>query len=34
MADIVLIHPQFQMSYWGLENALPLLGKRANFPPA
>jgi radical SAM superfamily enzyme YgiQ (UPF0313 family) len=34
MADIVLINPRFEMSYWGLEHALPLLGKRANLPVA
>src|SRR5437016_3012874 len=34
MADIVLINPRFEMSYWGMEHALPLLGKRANLPVA
>src|SRR5262249_21738109 len=34
MADIVLINPRFNVSYWGLEYALPLLGKRANLPVA
>jgi hypothetical protein len=34
MADIVLINPAFETSYWGLEYALPLFGKRANVPPA
>src|SRR5947209_4196548 len=34
MADIVLINPRFEVSYWGLEHALPLLGKRANMPVA
>src|SRR3984893_7157136 len=34
MADIVLINPRFDPSYWGLEHALPLLGKRANLPVA
>src|ERR1700754_1233405 len=34
MADIVLINPQFQVSYWGLEHALPLFGKRCNLPTA
>lgn len=34
MADIVLVNPAFDMSYWGLEHALPLFGKRANVPPA
>jgi radical SAM superfamily enzyme YgiQ (UPF0313 family) len=35
MADIVLINPRFEMSYWGMEHALQLcakLGKRANMP--
>jgi radical SAM superfamily enzyme YgiQ (UPF0313 family) len=34
MADIVLINPRFEPSYWGLEHALPFLGKRANLPVA
>lgn len=34
MADIVLINPRFEASYWGLEYAMPLLGKRANMPSA
>ena len=34
MADIVLINPRFEVSYWGLEHALPLLGKRRNLPMA
>src|SRR3954471_18497688 len=34
MADIILINPRFEVSYWGLEHALPLLGKRANLPVA
>src|SRR3954451_21494544 len=34
MADIVLINPRFEASYWGLERALPLRGKRANLPVA
>ncbi len=34
MADIVLINPRFEVSYWGMEHALPLLGKRANMPVA
>ncbi len=32
MADIVLINPRFEASYWGMEYALPIFGKRANFP--
>ncbi len=34
MADIILINPRFEVSYWGLEHALPLLGKRCNMPVA
>ncbi len=34
MADIVLINPRFEVSFWGMEHALPLLGKRANMPVA
>jgi radical SAM superfamily enzyme YgiQ (UPF0313 family) len=34
MAEIVLINPRFEVSYWGLEHALPVLGKRANMPVA
>jgi radical SAM superfamily enzyme YgiQ (UPF0313 family) len=34
MADIVLINPRFEISFWGLEHALPLLGKTANMPVA
>ena len=34
MAEIVLINPRFDVSYWGLEHALPVLGKRANLPVA
>ena len=34
MADIVLINSRFQVSYWGLEHALPLLGKKCNLPTA
>ncbi|HEV2550374.1 MAG TPA: radical SAM protein [Stellaceae bacterium] len=34
MADIVLINPRFEVSFWGLEHALPLIGKRAALPVA
>ncbi len=34
MADIVLINPRFEASYWGFEYAMPLLGKKANLPTA
>jgi len=33
VADIVLINPRFDVSFWGLEHVLPYLGKRANMPP-
>lgn len=32
MADIVLINPRFEVSFWGLEHVLPIMGKRANMP--
>jgi radical SAM superfamily enzyme YgiQ (UPF0313 family) len=32
--DIVLIHPRFDSSYWGLEHALNLLGGKAVLPVA
>jgi radical SAM superfamily enzyme YgiQ (UPF0313 family) len=34
MAEIVLINPRFEVSFWGLEHAMPLFGKRANLPVA
>jgi radical SAM superfamily enzyme YgiQ (UPF0313 family) len=34
MAEIVLINPRFEASYWGFEHAMPLLGKKANLPVA
>src|SRR5690348_8054101 len=34
MADIVLINPRFEVSFWGLEHAMPILGKSAAFPVA
>lgn len=34
MAHIVLINPKFEVSFWGFEYALPLLGKRAAMPVA
>lgn len=34
MADIVIINPRFEVSFWGMEHALPLVGKRANLPVA
>jgi radical SAM superfamily enzyme YgiQ (UPF0313 family) len=34
MADIVLINPKFEISFWGLEHALRMFGKRAITPVA
>ena len=34
MADIVLINPRFEPSFWGMEHAMPLFGRRANLPVA
>ncbi len=34
MADIVLINPRFEVSYWGLEHAMPFLGVKAILPVA
>src|SRR4029079_9852304 len=34
MAEIILVNPRFEVSYWALEHALPLLHKRANLPTA
>jgi len=34
VADIVLINPRFDTSFWGMEYALPFLGRRANMPVA
>jgi radical SAM superfamily enzyme YgiQ (UPF0313 family) len=34
MADIVLINPRFEVSYWGLEHAMPFLGAKAILPVA
>ena len=34
MADIVLINPAFDVSFWGMEHALPFFGKKANLPVA
>ena len=34
MAEIVLINPRFETSFWGMENALGFLGKRAALPVA
>src|SRR3954454_2452655 len=34
MAEIVIINPRFEPSYWGMEHALPFMGKSANLPVA
>ncbi|MFO1093159.1 MAG: B12-binding domain-containing radical SAM protein [Planctomycetaceae bacterium] len=34
MADIVLINPRFEVSFWGMEFALPHFGKGASLPVA
>ena len=34
MADIVIINPRFEASFWGMEHALPLFGYKANLPVA
>ena len=34
VAHIAIVNPRFEVSYWGLEHALGLFGKRANLPVA
>jgi radical SAM superfamily enzyme YgiQ (UPF0313 family) len=34
MAEIIIINPRFEPSYWGMEHALPFMGKSANLPVA
>ena len=34
MATIVLVNPKFDVSFWGMEYAMPLLGKRSIMPVA
>ena len=34
MADIVIINPRFDISFWGMEHCIGLFGKRANLPVA
>jgi radical SAM superfamily enzyme YgiQ (UPF0313 family) len=34
VADIVIINPRFDISFWGLEHCMQLFGKRANLPVA
>lgn len=30
---VLLVHPEFPVTYWGFQVALPLSGRRANLPP-
>jgi radical SAM superfamily enzyme YgiQ (UPF0313 family) len=34
MPEIILINPRFELSYWGMEHALPMFGKKCNVPIA
>ena len=34
MADIIIVNPRFDISFWGMENCMSMLGKRANLPVA
>ena len=34
MADIILVNPRFELSFWGFERCMQLFGKRANLPVA
>lgn len=34
MADIVIVNPRFDISFWGMEKCMEMLGKRANLPVA
>jgi radical SAM superfamily enzyme YgiQ (UPF0313 family) len=34
MADIVIVNPRFDISFWGMEKCVRMLGKRANLPVA
>ena len=34
MSDVVIINPRFNVSFWGMEKCMGLLGKRANLPVA
>jgi hypothetical protein len=33
-AGIVIINPRFDISFWGMEHCIGLLGRRANLPVA
>ncbi|MGH7439157.1 MAG: B12-binding domain-containing radical SAM protein, partial [Polyangiaceae bacterium] len=30
---VLLVHPEFPTTYWGFQNSLPFIGKRATLPP-
>ena len=30
---VLLVHPEFPITYWGFQNSLPFIGKRATLPP-
>ena len=34
MSDIVIVNPRFEISFWGMEKCMKMLGKRANLPVA
>jgi radical SAM superfamily enzyme YgiQ (UPF0313 family) len=34
MADIVIINPRFDISFWGMEHCMSMFGRRANLPVA
>ncbi|MEM7193050.1 MAG: radical SAM protein, partial [Pseudomonadota bacterium] len=34
MADIVIVNPRFDISFWGFDHCMPLFGKKANLPVA
>ncbi len=34
MSDVIIINPRFDVSFWGMEKCMGLLGKRANLPVA
>ena len=34
MADIIIVNPRFDISFWGMEKCMAMLGKRANLPVA
>jgi radical SAM superfamily enzyme YgiQ (UPF0313 family) len=34
MADIIIVNPRFNTSFWGMEHCMGMLGKRANLPVA